>query len=786
MRTSLLGKLALAALVSGGALFATSHAALAVPSAAGTIISNTATATYSDGTNTYNTTSNTVTATVQNAPAVLVTDTSSFNPQISAPNQSVTDTFTIQNTGNATAIIDLTNGNTISSFITGNSNDTAAAATSYTVTIPVTSSCGGSIANPYASLSALQTFLNTCNIKQTDTITVAFAYATNTPAATITDAAPATVTVGVTGVETQALVGISGNPGYAAAQTSSAAATGATASQIDKVEPDARLDIAKSVNAFTGTNPMLFTLTVNNGGYFDTTQQNLAPFLGGTLPTTAAVMVTDPLPIFNSSPLALTAAPSATTTANGPAVANIAFYYTTDATGATGWTVVPGTVTVAGSTATAGSIPPNTTKIIGVFITGTGAFKGYKTTATTSSQGTVPTPELTISLSIAQPTGTGAGTAGSVKNVADSIVFNNATTPQMVGPSNTNDNTTPSAAGIQAMVSNTLPAQGAGTGTGTGAGTGASNQISTQAVSAYTVLNGPAGNASATGNDMGNFGSTNSDNDFTVAGFAYGVNAVNQTGATAATPNGAALATGSTPFYLHHSILNSGNSNDTYNFSNSALPASITAVSYTTWNGSACTTTALTIPFAVATGATQEYCVKYTPNASVQAFIASDITITATSVGDVTKTNATHDVLYAGGALAIFKSLAVTTCPGSPFTGAVNGVVTGCTITYTLTVKNNSAAGAGAGNITFNASSLVITEDGTAAPNTWGTNDANGNPTTGGVTAVPSSSGLGTVTFTQVGSATATAAGDKGFKAAIGTAPAPGASGTITFSVIVK
>ena len=90
----------LAAPLAAGVVIAAASPAGAA-TAAGTAISNTATATYSDGTNTYNSQSNTVTTTVQNAPAMTISPPQA-RPAANtvSPGGSITDTYTLTNTGN--------------------------------------------------------------------------------------------------------------------------------------------------------------------------------------------------------------------------------------------------------------------------------------------------------------------------------------------------------------------------------------------------------------------------------------------------------------------------------------------------------------------------------------------------------------------------------------------------------------------------------------------------------------------------------------------------------------
>ena len=86
----------------------TAAPAFAAATPAGTAISNTATATYSDGTNTYNSQSNTVTTTVQNAPSMTIAPPQGTpGANTVSPGGSVTDTYTLTNTGNAAGYFQL-------------------------------------------------------------------------------------------------------------------------------------------------------------------------------------------------------------------------------------------------------------------------------------------------------------------------------------------------------------------------------------------------------------------------------------------------------------------------------------------------------------------------------------------------------------------------------------------------------------------------------------------------------------------------------------------------------
>jgi len=69
--------------------------------------------------------------------------------------------------------------------------------------------------------------------------------------------------------------------------------------------------------------------------------------------------------------------------------------------------------------------------------------------------------------------------------------------------------------------------------------------------------------------------------------------------------------------------------------------------------------------------------------------------------------------------------------------GAATDPVPGAVITYTITYTNVSTSNGDANCVKLTANSLVITEDGLAAPNNWGTYTTNSGS--------PSDSGSGTV-----------------------------------------
>src|SRR6202048_2573941 len=110
---------AVAAPVVAGLGIATAAPAFAAATPAGTSITNTATATYSDGTSTYNSQSNTVTTTVQNAPSLTIAPPSGTpGSQPVSPGGTVTDTYTLTNTGNGSGYFQLTGAQNVDDGVT--------------------------------------------------------------------------------------------------------------------------------------------------------------------------------------------------------------------------------------------------------------------------------------------------------------------------------------------------------------------------------------------------------------------------------------------------------------------------------------------------------------------------------------------------------------------------------------------------------------------------------------------------------------------------------------------
>jgi len=219
-----------------------------------------------------------------------------------------------------------------------------------------------------------------------------------------------------------------------------------------------------------------------------------------------------------------------------------------------------------------------------------------------------------------------------------------------------------------------------------------------------------------------------------------------------------------------NAVDNTGNSSDTYTF---------TATTPSGWTVTFCTDSACATPMpsnklTVASGVTTTYYVKYAPPSTVTTLLQYDFTITATGTGGSGDNNATHDDLYAGF-VALTKTATVSSngCP-SGVTPPANQTCPGGVIAYDVNYLNIAQSG-GTGNTEpstalLTAKTFVITENGTTAPNNWGTysNGLNAPATDATSGAVIANGGVGSKSFTDSISSLAPAAtGDLKFAVTI-------------------
>jgi hypothetical protein len=231
-----------------------------------------------------------------------------------------------------------------------------------------------------------------------------------------------------------------------------------------------------------------------------------------------------------------------------------------------------------------------------------------------------------------------------------------------------------------------------------------------------SVLVGPSGAPAAVG-------PTDSNDD-------YSNKSVN-TGIAGVAPGGVTTASGLLVYV--NTIQNTGNASDTYTIDAPTVPAGFTVevstnggTSYTTVSGGG------SVSLAIAFATSANINVRVTAPAGKPVLTGYDSIIRVTSIATPAAFNKTIDRLYTG---FVQLSKAFTVANGTGV-GAATDPVPGAVITYNITYTNVSSSNGDANCVKLTASSLVITEDGLAAPNNWGTYTANSGS--------PSDSGSGT------------------------------------------
>lgn len=279
------------------------------------------------------------------------------------------------------------------------------------------------------------------------------------------------------------------------------------------------------------------------------------------------------------------------------------------------------------------------------------------------------------------------------------------------------------------------------------------------------ILNGPNGQPAATGPT----GTTN--DDFTNKSINTGIAGVPSGGVT--------TAIGVVTFT--NTVQNTGNSDDIYTLtvSNSAsLPAGMVMIITTpngtvTVNGGAASGSA---PINVARGASVNYTVQVTLPAGQAVLTGFAAILHATSTNTPASSNDTIDRAYTGF-VRLTKQSPVTVINGTGIGGPTDAVP-GAVIEYVVTYTNiSSGNGAGANNSLLTATNIVVSENGTVAPNNWGTF------TTQVLVPAPSDTNGGTITD-GVTSGAVTAATN--FLKDTIPSLAPGVSGTFTFRRTIK
>jgi hypothetical protein len=800
--------------------------AFAAGTASGTVISNTASATYTDGNGTnYTTLSNTVTTTVSPAPSVtdtaLTPGTAGAPAQTVATGNTVSDPFTITNTGNASGVVSLPSDATIGD---GGTLD------GYVYNNAATGTC--SYATPCALGSATNPATGTLNYVLSQNPVAANGTA---PVEVIYTAGPNTGgAAGTTSTQTLPAATIT----YGTGPTAVTATAPASASEIDLIDTQARLDISKLTGAYTGANPIPFAITANNGGQFGAVGlQSVSALLGITTAGAKGILITDKIPTGST----LSGTPTFSLGASVPNTTTETLYYTTNAAGTSGWTT-----TNPGAATTFVGLYLTTTAASGVILPAdpNGSTAGGGVTAATPPTANVTTAQVTLNVLVTQPT------TGSVSNIANSVIGGNPDanggnpeTP-VIGPGlgtgaaapidgpNPAALTVPATATTPATTTSTLatPVGNTTASSGTTAPGGASNVASGSNITSI-VYNGPYGAPTAAAAYPVGAGTpvpaNNNQDDFTAVSDPCTTTPAGAVGT--ATP---APCTAASTLTIPAQFSNAGNTPDNYaatvvaptGFSAQVFPATCgttaAAGPATSVAGVFCTvgTTPLTNVAAAGTtvtsttaqqvtvpaGTTQSYVVVYTPTGTTTPFTPDDSSVTVAGLsgtGSGNDANTTHFDLFVGGPIEITKA-ALVSCGGAAYVAytATTNLVSGCNLEYVITVTNTAkytATGEPASALAGVTvpPGLTVTEDGGTAT-AAGVNGANWYQYTNGINTpgVAVAAGTGTATTFTVnyfapGSATSsttfTAPVSK-FTAVSTSTVAPASATTLTFNATVK
>lgn len=233
-----------------------------------------------------------------------------------------------------------------------------------------------------------------------------------------------------------------------------------------------------------------------------------------------------------------------------------------------------------------------------------------------------------------------------------------------------------------------------------GAGHGVIQQTTLSQVG--SVLIGPSGAPAAVG-------PTDNNDDYT--------NKAVNTGISGVAPGGVTTASGQIIFV--NTVQNTGNTSDTYTIDAPTVPAGFTVEVSTTGIGGSYTTVSGggSVSLAIAFGASATIHVRVTEPAGNTVLTGYDTVLRATSNATPAAFNRTIDRLYTGF-VRLDKAYSVNNATG---VGGATDAVPGAVITYNITYTNVSTSNGDANCVKLTATNLVITEDGLAAPNNWGT-----------------------------------------------------------------
>jgi hypothetical protein len=214
------------------------------------------------------------------------------------------------------------------------------------------------------------------------------------------------------------------------------------------------------------------------------------------------------------------------------------------------------------------------------------------------------------------------------------------------------------------------------------------------------------------------------------------------------------------PLVFTNTLQNTGNANDTYTLDAPVVPAGF-QVEISTNGGTSYTDVSAagsSTSLAVAFGSSANILVRITVPINKLVLTAFSTTVRATSTVTPASSNRTIDRSYTGF-IQLTKTFSVLNGTG---VGAATDAVPGAVITYNITYTNISSSNGDANCVKLTASNLVVTEDGLAGTNNWGTYTTNSGS--------PGDSGSGVVATVSATKYTDTVA-----------SVAPGASGVFTF-----
>lgn len=216
-----------------------------------------------------------------------------------------------------------------------------------------------------------------------------------------------------------------------------------------------------------------------------------------------------------------------------------------------------------------------------------------------------------------------------------------------------------------------------------------------------SVLIGPIGAPAAVG-------PTDNNDDYT--------NKAVNTGIAGIGPGGATNAQGQIIFI--NTVQNTGNTSDTFTIDAPSTPAGFT-VEVSTDGGTVYTPVSGggSVSLAIAFASSANIHVKVTEPAGNTVLTGFDSVLRATSNTTPAALNRTIDRLYTGF-VRLDKTVSVSNSTG---VGGATDAVPGAKLTYNITYTNVSTSNGDANCVKLTAQNLVITEDGLAAPNNWGT-----------------------------------------------------------------